>query len=74
MLTWHQQQFIRREYRTRNKPAHIKRDSKTSICGVKHPEVYLGYLDNGLSAEVVNNPENLTCKECKRIWESTESN
>jgi hypothetical protein len=66
-LSWHQTQAIRRQWRTRNLPAHIEgadwlRTGK-ALCGVKNPRVRI-------DAEHRHNPENKSCKRCAAIAES----
>jgi hypothetical protein len=60
-LSWHQTQAIRRQFKTRNLPAHIEggdyiRTGK-ALCGTENPRVRI-------DAAHRHNPENKCCKRC----------
>lgn len=58
-LSWHQQQAVKRAWKTRNLPAHIYSGyGITALCGYYRPKVTI-------EPEFRNNPENKCCKHCK---------
>lgn len=63
-LSWHQSNAIRRDYRLRNRPAHIRRHdwirSGRMLCGATFAPVTI-------EPEHRNNPSNKPCAHCKRI-------
>jgi hypothetical protein len=63
-LSWHQHNAIRRNYRLRNRSAHIKANGWTSsglmLCGLKDAPVTI-------DPEHRKNPANKPCARCVRI-------
>lgn len=68
-LTWHQSAAIRRNYRLRNRPAHIRRPdwirSGRMLCGREDSQAPVT-----IAADKRGNPDNKPCAHCKRIADS----
>lgn len=68
-LSWHQQNAIRRNYRLRNRSAHIRANNFIStgkmLCGRKDSPVTI-------DPEHRNDPVNKPCAHCKRIADKLE--